>query len=76
MGKAKSRIIARGGREKNKGIYDISLSREEAVRIAVEKIQKKEDPENIITLFGLNAEELLEGGADYESIKSLGRLFS
>ena len=53
-----------------------NITRDEAVKLAVEKIHKKENPEDIITLFGLTAEELLEGGADYESVKSLERLFS
>lgn len=71
MGKAKSRSIAKGRHNQLQNI-----TREEAVVLAVEKISKKEDPEDIITLFGLKAEELLEGGADYESVKSLERLFS
>jgi hypothetical protein len=29
------------------------------------------DAYNIITLFGLSAEELLEAGASYESVKSI-----
>lgn len=71
MGKAKKRSIA-------KGKYDqlTNLAREDAVEIAIEKIRKNQNPEDIITLFGLKAEELLEGGADYETIRSLGRLFS
>ena len=70
MGKAKRRSIA-------KGKYNqlTNLAREDAVAIAVDKINKKENPEEIITLFGLTAEELLEAGADYEAVKSLGRLF-
>ena len=70
MGKAKRRIIA-------KGKYDLmsNIAREDAVAIAVNKIKNNESPEEIITLFGLKAEELLEGGADYEAVKSLGRLF-
>ena len=70
MGKSKRRIIAKGKYAKLE-----NLAREDAITIAVEKIKKKENPEDIITLFGLNPEELLDGGADYESIKSLGRLF-
>ena len=70
MGKAKRRIIA-------KGKYDLmsNIAREDAIITAVEKIKNNQDPEEIITLFGLKAEELLEGGADYEAVKSLGRLF-
>ena len=66
MGKAKKRIIARGKHEQLS-----NLTRSEAIKIAVERLTKKENADDIITLFGLRAEELLESGADYESIKSL-----
>lgn len=71
MGKAKKRSIA-------KGKYDqlINLAREDAILIAVEKIRLNQNPEDIISLFGLKPEELLEAGADYETVKSLERLFS
>ena len=42
--------------------------------IAVKKIETKEDAQDIITLFGLKPEELLEAGADYEVVKSMERL--
>ncbi len=70
MGKSKRRSIAKG-----KFTQMSNLVREDAVAIAVEQIKNNENPEEIITLFGLKAEELLEGGADYEAVKSLGRLF-
>ena len=66
MGKAKKRIIARGRHEQLS-----NLTRDEAIKIAVERLSKKEDADDIITLFGLKAEELLESGIDYETIKSL-----
>ena len=70
MGKSKRRIIA-------KGKYNQldNLSREEAVALVVEKIKNKSQVEEIISLFGLKAEELLEAGAAYEDVKTLGSLF-
>ncbi len=70
MGKSKKRSIVLG-----KHNQLANLSRDEAISIAVEKLSKKEDAENLITLFGLKAEELLEAGADYETVKSIERLF-
>lgn len=66
MGKAKKRSIARGK-------YDqiTNLTRDEAIEIVIDKISKNEDTEDVITLFGLKAEELLEAGANYEVVKSL-----
>ncbi len=69
MGKSKSRIIARG-----KYNQLDNLTRGEAIKIAVEKLTKKEPADDIITLFGLKPEELLEAGAEYESVKSVERL--
>ena len=70
MGKSKKRSIVLG-----KHNQIANLSRDEAVSITVEKLSRKEDAENLITLFGLKAEELLEAGADYETVKSIERLF-
>ena len=69
MGKSKSRIIARGKYDRIENI-----SREDAIRIVVEKLTKKEPADGIITLFGLKPEELLEAGAEYEAVKSIARL--
>lgn len=66
MGKAKKRSIARGKHEQL-----TNLTRSEAIRIAAAKILDKDSADDIITLFGLKAEELLEAGVDYENIKSL-----
>ena len=52
-----------------------NLTREDAIKLVIEKINSGENAEDIISLFGLNAEELLEAGADYEIIKSMGRVF-
>jgi hypothetical protein len=70
VGKSKKRSIVLG-----KHNQIANLSRDEAVSITVEKLSRKEDAENLITLFGLKAEELLEAGADYETVKSIERLF-
>ena len=66
MGKAKRRSIARGK-------YDrfSDISREEAIEEVVKRMLTREDVSNLITLFGLKAEELLEAGAAYEDVKSL-----
>lgn len=69
MGKAKSRSIARG-----KYNQIDNITRDEAVFLAVKKLEKKESADDIISLFGLKAEELLEAGADYETVKSIERL--
>lgn len=72
MGKAKKRSL-------HLGIYDQfgKLTRVEAVQLVVDKLKKNEnDVYDLITLFGLTAEEILEGGASYESVKGLGGLLS
>ena len=70
MGKAKKRIIAKG-----KYNQMVNLTREQAIVLAVNKIANSENIEDLVSLFGLKAEELLEAGADYEIIKGLGRIF-
>lgn len=70
MGKSKKRIIAKG-----KYNQFSNLTRDEAVKLVVEKIAANENAEDLITLFGLKEEELLEAGADYEVIKALGSIF-
>lgn len=70
MGKSKKRSIARG-----KYNQFSNMTRNEAISAVVDKIAKQEDVSELISLFGLKAEELLEGGADYEAVKSLGGLF-
>ena len=66
MGKAKRRSIALGRPNQIS-----NLSRNDAIISVVEKLSKQEDVSELITLFGLSAEELLEAGANYEDIKSL-----
>ncbi len=72
MGKAKKRSL-------HLGINDqfAKLTRLEAVQLVVEKLKKGDnDVYALITLFGLSAEEILEGGASYEAVKGLGGLLN
>lgn len=67
MGKAKRRSI-------NLGKHDqfTSLTRDDAVKKVIMSFKKRQnDVHDLITLFGLSAEELLEGGADFEDVKSI-----
>lgn len=72
MGKAKKRSFQRGINDRfNK------LTRDEAVGLVVEMLKKGDsDVYSLVTLFGLSAEEILEGGASYEAVKGLGGLIS
>ena len=66
MGKAKKRSF-------QLGIYDqfSTMSRENAIKEVVKLLENGDDKaESLITLFGLSAEEILEGGASYEVVKS------
>lgn len=65
MGKSKKRILAKGIHQQIS-----TLSRDEAIKYVV-KNEPVEDITNIITLFGLKPEELLEAGMTYEQIKKL-----
>ncbi len=70
MGKSKKRIIYKG---KNQQLAN--LTRKEAVASAVKMLNNEDkDAYSIITLFGLSAEELLEGGASFEIVKGLGNI--
>lgn len=70
MGKSKKRIIYKG---KNQQITN--LTRNEAIVNAVKMLNNNDkEAYSIITLFGLSAEELLEGGANYECVKGLGNI--
>ncbi len=69
MGKSKKRILYKGINEKFS-----TLSRENAVKEVVVALNSKKvdiDTKNLISLFGLSAEELLENGAQYEDIISI-----
>jgi len=69
MGKAKKRSFHLGI---NKQISN--LSREDAIKEVVSTLKKDDDKNeaySLITLFGMSAEELLEGGLTYETVMSL-----
>ena len=72
MGKSKSRIL-------RKGINNqiTKMTRENAVVEVAKMLNSNNitDARNLITMFGLQAEELLEAGASYESVVSLKNLF-
>jgi len=69
MGKSKRRIL-------HKGINDkiTNLTREDALKNVVKACNAKKIDDGIkdlISLFGLSAEELLESGAQYEDVVGL-----
>ena len=66
MGKAKRRSIALG-------IHNqiTNLTRDDAINMTIEKLSKGEDVTELVTLFGLKAEELLEAGLEYEYVKAI-----
>lgn len=72
MGKSKSRIF-------RKGINDqfTTMTRETAVDETAKYLNANNAMEarNLITMFGLSAEEVLEAGASYESVVALKNIF-
>ena len=73
MGKSKSRIF-------RKGINDQipKISRQDAIKDTVNHLETLNvaEAKNLITMFGLNAEELLEAGASYEAITAIKNIFN
>jgi len=69
MGKSKKRILQNGINDKFP-----YMTRESALSSVIENIENKSDALDLITLFGLTAEEMLEAGAAYEDVMSLGAL--
>ena len=68
MGKAKKRIL-------HKNNSSLFMTRETAVSkvfTMLSKDNKRIEADNLITLFGLTAEELSEAGVPYEDLISLG----
>lgn len=66
MGKAKKRSFQLGINNQFS-----SLSREDAVKMVVKFLEENNrEADNLITLFGMSAEEILEAGASYEAVKS------
>lgn len=73
MGKSKQRIIAKAKNDK----FQHEMSRKDALKSVLEELQKNPasiNARNIISLFGLSAEELSEIGVTYEILRSLDGL--
>lgn len=66
MGKAKKRSINLG-----KHNQIVNMTRNEAVLEVVRRFKRNENVLDLVTMFGLSAEELLEGGALYEEVKAI-----
>lgn len=68
MGKSKSRILRKGI-----NLTVPTISRQEAIVRAVNYLegQNIQLAKDLITMFGLGAEELLEGGASYETVVAI-----
>ncbi|MBQ8459860.1 hypothetical protein IJ541_07130 [bacterium] len=73
MGKSKTRILRKGI---NNQIPKIT--RDEAIIKAANHLNDNNpiDAGSLITLFGLNAEEVLEAGASYESVVAMKNIFA
>lgn len=72
MGKSKTRIF-------RKGINDqfTRMTREDAITTVAKHLNSGccDEAKNLITMFGLSAEEILEAGASYESVIAIKNLF-
>lgn len=73
MGKSKTRILRKG---KNNQITN--MSREKAVDKTAEFLNTNNisDAIDLITMFGLTAEEVLEAGASYEAVTAIKNIFT
>ena len=71
MGKSKRRSLKQGINDRFQ-----YMTRESALDSVVKNIDKKIDVIDTITLFGFTAEEMLEAGAEYEDVMSLGSLIN
>lgn len=47
------------------------MTRNEAIAEVVKRFKRNENVLELVTMFGLSAEELLEGGALFEEVKSI-----
>lgn len=72
MGKSKSRILRKGI---NKQFT--SMTRENAISETAKLLNSNNltEARNLITMFGMSAEEVLEAGASYEAVISLKNIF-
>ncbi len=68
MGKSKSRIFRKGAND-----HVPTISRQDAITEAIKSLETQDirKATNIITMFGLCAEELLENGASYETVTAI-----
>lgn len=69
MGKCKKRTL-------NKPLLETSLSRNDAINYIIKQIRNNKldnEAKNLLTLFGINPEELTEAGATYEEVLILKR---
>lgn len=48
-----------------------SMTRQDAISEVVKRFKHNENVLDLVTMFGLSAEELLEGGALYEEVKGI-----
>ena len=72
MGKSKARIFRKGINDRFSNISRVSAIDNVVVFLKSNSISEAKE---LITMFGLTAEELLEAGADYESIVALKNIF-
>lgn len=72
MGKSKTRILRKGINQQIP-----TISRQEAIEQVVGFLKNgiTQEATQIITMFGLEAEEILEAGADYESVTVIKNIF-
>ncbi len=66
MGKAKKRSINLGRHNQI-----VNMTRNDAIKEVVRRFKHNEGVLDLVTMFGLSAEELLEGGALYEEVKAI-----
>ncbi len=70
LGKCKKRTLAQIRRNN----FDLQFTRDQALRVVIKEINKNPTSlyaKNLISLFGLSAEELSESGLTYEVLRSL-----
>lgn len=72
MGKSKTRIF-----RKSINNQFTRMTREDAITTAAKHLNTgcSDDAHNLITMFGLSAEEILEAGASYESVVAMKNFF-
>ena len=72
MGKSKTRILRKGIQNQFQ-----KLTREDAICEVVDFLANNDynSAKSIITMFGLQADELLESGASYESVVAIKNIF-